>query len=121
VNKISPDVIKRISLDVVNIYFNGVRKNQCDSIANEIAYTIESEYDIPTIGDTPAYVNGKKHFVALIKTEYVAGTYTSEHLIIDAALQQFVPDELQNVPDVVLLDVHEYSKYYDGNPVKHIK
>ena len=45
-NRISPDEIKRISLDIVNVYFNGVRKNQCDSIANEIAYTIESEFDI---------------------------------------------------------------------------
>jgi len=121
VNKISSDEIKRISLDVVNVYFNGVRKNQCDSIANEIAYTIESEYNIPTIGDTPAYVNGKKHFVALIKTEYVVGTYTSEYLIIDATLQQFVPGEFQNIPDVVLLDSHNYSEYYDANPVKHIK
>ena len=119
-NKISSDVIKRISLDVINVYFNGVRKNQCDSIANEIAYTIESEYNIPTIGDTPAYVNGKKHFVALIKTEYVVGAYTSEYLIIDAALQQFVPNEFQNIPDVVLLGVNDYSKYYDENPVEHI-
>lgn len=63
------------------------RKNQCDPVANEFAYVLETEHGFVVRSPVWAPVNGAKHFVAIV--EEAPQHDISEPIVVDATLKQF--------------------------------
>lgn len=100
---------------------NYVQKNNCDSINNEILYTIENlreiNREIPAV--QKCSVKGKKHFIAMIPADLYANADEEEGtVIIDAALKQFENFFNEDIDEVVILPPQDErrNKYYDVVP-----
>jgi len=85
------------------------RKNLCDSVANEFAFTVESEFEYEIESPVRAPVNGAKHFVAVV-TE-IPKNDTTEPIIVDGTIMQFDEEH----PSIVIeyLSSPVVSELYD--------
>ena len=96
----------------------GVRKNQCDTVAGEFAYSIEEEFGYTAHAPVKAPVQGRKHFVALVPAAETAFAAGQGYVIVDPTLQQF--DEVldEDLPEVAILSPgdEQRRKWYDTNP-----
>lgn len=103
---IRPEKIREISEQALNREFN-VRKNNCDNISNNIGYILEEEYNIPAY-TVKAPINGAKHFVCVIPSEFVVNYDDYSFIVIDATIKQFS----ENYPDIVISSSQNVN-YYD--------
>ena len=96
----------------------GVRKNQCDTVAGEFAYTIEEEFGYTAYAPVKAPVQGRKHFVALVPAEETAFASGAGYVIVDPTLQQFDDDLGGELPEVAILSPSdgERQRWYDVDP-----
>lgn len=77
------------------------RENLCDSVANEFAVAIESEFDYVVESPVKAPVDGAKHFVAVV-TDTPEGVL-DEPIVVDGTITQF--DESH--PEIIVATLND--------------
>lgn len=105
--------LKNQAIEALNLGASGVRKNMCDTVANEFGYTLENRHDV-TVETVKAPVQGAKHFVSILESTDVIGYPDEGYVIVDATIRQFNDRFDEELPDVLVLGPNdEWSQYYD--------
>lgn len=87
--KISKELLKELAESCLKTSTNGVRKNTCDAVSNEIACRLEDEYQVTAYSPVLAPVDGKGHYVCLIPSEECYFSDEDGFVVVDATVKQF--------------------------------
>lgn len=113
-DSVSEEEIRRIAKQALR-QVNGVRKNTCDVVSNEISYTLEENLGINSPSPIYAPVEGCKHFVSIVNAEDVVDTNEKGYVIIDATIKQFEDYVHREFPEVAVIypDEKQKKEWYD--------
>lgn len=111
---LSERYLRDLAVQSLNMAADGVRKNTCDVVSNELGYTLEERHGT-SVETVKAPVQGAKHFVAAIDSGEVSGYDSGGYVIVDATIRQFSDRFDEELPGVVILGPNDdWSRYYDG-------
>lgn len=98
-------------VESVQYQYNGVRKNLCDEISNEIATRLEEDFGWTVYSPVFAPVDGAKHFVAVIVWKDIQPSDSVDYYVLDATRTQFDGE----TEDLVFhpLDHPDIQDFYD--------
>lgn len=98
-------------VESVQYQYNGVRKNLCDEISNEVAMLLEEDFGWTVYSPVFAPVGGAKHFVAVIVWKEIKPADSVDYYVLDSTRTQFEGQK----EDIVLrpLDHPDIQEFYD--------
>lgn len=102
--KVSREMIEKITHEVVEREYNGIKKRRCDLVSNSVSERLEEYENITPTADKYVEVCGRGHYVFFLPADQYADSDTDNGwILIDTTIEQF-EDQLQyEFPEVAIL------------------
>jgi hypothetical protein len=96
-------ILREVSEWCLEIAADGVRKNTCDVVSNEIACQLEQEYSITAYSPMRAPIKGRNHYVCLVPSSECNFCQQDGYIIVDATLKQFQDNISKEIEDYEII------------------